>query len=450
MTEVPSIPKGKRRLPPLFWVIAALSVLFALVGIFSIGLYVRQKLTPPMPLWAHPWQMPEPERISAGLAVWSLTGVSPDKVYRHAMANNELDTVAAMALLTPRLPSSQRLGWLTVLAQRFPEEGRIADAHVFLNYSTALVMLMPDLSDQLRANTLLQIADEWRALGEKDQALWTLEQALILAQYSPYLTKPGRKNLFIQIGEQYVQLGDPNRGQAVAAIPVLSNGIPQKATIPLGAVQEAPTTLPPSLQTLIQEREVAAQAYVDDWSQRGGEAAPGAAQALANSLIDEDLGRGVFYDNVLAREDITPEERTRVLFDRVAWRAIQYRAANRLFGASIVPQWEADKTAIGLSLRDAIVELHNQSTIWVDSLPQEQQPEARVVMDRLILGWGLLGLYVGANLELASDAMNQDIAAWQAAGVFPRAIVKNGVVHVELFYQPPSEESDISSVPLQE
>ena len=449
MTDVPSLSQERRR-SPLFWALVTFSMLFALAGILSLGLYARQKLAPPPPLWTHPWQMPEPERISAGLAVWSLTNVSPDQVYRHAMAAKELDTVAAMALLTPRLPSGQRLGWLSVLAQRFPEEGRVADAHVFLNYSTDLVMLLPDLSDQLRANTLLQIADEWRTLGEKDQALWTLEQALILAQYSPYLTKPGRKNLFIQIGEQYVQLGDPNRGQAVAAIPVLSDGIPQQTTIPLGAVQEAPTTLPPSLQTLIQEREAAAQAYVNDWSQRGGEAAPGAAQTLANSLIDEDLGRSVFYDNVLAREDITPEERTRVLFDRVAWRAIQYRAANRLFGASIVPQWEADKMAIGLSLRDAIVELHNQSTIWINALPPSQQAEARVAMDRLILGWGLLGLYVGANLELASDAMNQDIAAWQATGVFPRAIFKNGDVHVELFYQPPPEESDISSIPLQE
>lgn len=99
---------------------------------------------------------------------------------------------------------------------------------------------------------------------------------------------------------------------------------------------------------------------------------------------------------------------------------------------------------LGIALRDAIVDLHNQSTVWVASLPEDQQLEARAAMDRLVFSWAAIDLYVGANLELLSNAMNQDIAALNATGVFPRAIVEDGRARIELFYKPPSPAGDIS------
>ncbi len=444
MPDAAPLPDPKRRPPPIFWVIiVALAALLAL-GIGSIAVYVRATYGPTPALWANPWEMPQPERISAGLAVWSLAGTKPSTLYQYAMAGEELDTVAALALLTPRLPSGQRLGWLDVLAQRYAPIHREADARVFLGYATDLAMLLPDIDDQLRADILLDAANAWRGLGEKDRARWTLEQALTLAQYSPYLAKPARKQLFLDIGEQYVQLGDSARGRAVAAIPVLTEGVPQPQTATLTSVIGVAPEYPPSLLNLISERENAAQAYVDDWNQRGGQAAAGVTAFLNNRLVDEDLGREVFYDEAFSRENLSPDERTRVLFDRIEWYAIRYRAARRLYGASIAPQWEARSLDLGIALRDAIVALHNDSNEWVASLPAEQQPQSRVAMDRLIFSWAAIGLYVGANLEQISDTMNRDIAALNAAGVFPRAILEKGRARIELFYKPPPGSGDIS------
>ncbi len=450
MTDAAPLPDPKRRLPPIFWVLIVLLVALLAVGIGSLAYYARLTYGPKEALWAEPWDMPEPERINAGLAVWSLAGTEPSKVYQHAMAGKELDTVAALALLTPRLPSGQRLGWLDVLAQRYAPIEREADARVFLRYTTDLAMLLPDIDDQLRADILLKAAEEWRALGEEENARWTLEQTLVLAQYSPYLTKPARKQLFLDIGDQFVQLGDSARGQAVAAIPVLTEGVPQPPVSTLTSVLSRYPERPPSLEKLIADREAAAQAYVDDWNQRGGQAAAGVTSFLNNRLVDEDLGRDAFYDEVFSRESLAPDEQTRALFDRIEWYAIRYRAASRLYGASITPDWEAKRMDLGIALRDAIVALHNRSNDWVASLPADQQPEARVAMDRLIFSWAAIGLYVGANVDLLSDTMNQDIAALNATGVFPRSTVENGRARIELFYKTPPAPGDISQRPPQQ
>ncbi len=444
MSDAAPLPDPKRRPPPIFWALIVLLAALLLVGLGSLAYYAHLTYGPAPALWASPWEMPEPERIAAGLAVWSLAGAEPTKVYQHAMAGDELDTVAALTLLTPRLPSGQRLGWLEVLAQRYALASREADARIFLRYTTDLAMLLPDIDDQLRADMLVQAATTWRTLGDEEQARWSLEQALTLAQYSPYLTKPVRKQLFLDIGDQYIQLGDAARGQAVAAIPVLTEGVPQPPDAFLTPVLNVYPERPASLEKLISEREAAAQAYVDDWKQREGQAAAGVTAMLENRLLDEDLGRNVFYDEALSREDIAADERARVLFDRVAWRAIRYRAASRLYGASITPRWEQERMDLGIALRDAIVDLHNQSTIWVASLPEDQQSEARAAMDRLVFSWAAIGLYVGANLELLSDAMNQDIAALHATGVFPRAVIEDGRARIELFYKPPLDEGDLS------
>ncbi|HHB91239.1 MAG TPA: hypothetical protein ENK60_08025, partial [Anaerolineae bacterium] len=140
MSDPAPLPATKRRPPPIFWVIIILLVILLAIGIGSLAYYVRITYGPAPALWAKPWEMPEPERINAGLAVWSLAGTEPEKVYQFAMAGEELDTVAALALLTPRLSPAQRLGWLDVLAQRFRVVGRNEDARVFLRYTTDLAM----------------------------------------------------------------------------------------------------------------------------------------------------------------------------------------------------------------------------------------------------------------------------------------------------------------------
>ena len=443
MSDAAPIPAVRRRPPPIFWALLILLVILLLVGIGAIATYIKISYGPTAALWEDPWDMPEPALVSSGLAVWSLAGTPPDLVYRQSMAAEELDTAAALTLLTPNLPSNQRLGWMNVLAHRFIPVERKADARVFLQYTADLAMVLPDLPDYQRAQILLQTAEGWAELGEKENAAWALKQALVIAQFSPELPPALRKNLLTDIGEHYIQLGDIGRGQAVSAIPVLDYVAAPPLAFPLDPILQKPLAYPEAINNLQSERQQAARFYVDDWNQRGGGASAGAIRSLENRLIDEDLGRQVYYQNEYAREDLSGDDRARVIFDQVEWLAIKYRAASGLYGTPLVSNWTAERPAIGVALRDAIVALHNQMNAYVATLPAEQQPAGRVAMDRLIMGWTVIGLYVGANLDVITDALNQDVAAWNATGVFPRAEVRGDRVHIELFYKaPPPEENN--------
>ena len=439
MPDAAPIPAPRRRPPPIFWALIILLIILLMVGIGAIVAYVKINYSPTAALWEAPWDMPEPERISSGLAVWSLAGTPPDLVYRQAMAAEELDTAAALTLLTPNLPANQRLGWVNVLAHRFIPGQRPADARVFLQHTADLAMVLPDLSDYLRAQILLQTAEGWAELGEKENAAMDLDQSLVIAQFSPELPPALRKNLLADIGEHYIQLGDIARGQAVSAIPVLDYAIDLPPALPLVPILQKPLTYPEAITNLQSERQQAARFYVDDWNQRGGAASAGAARTLENSLIDEDLGRQVYYQNQYAREDLSGDDRARVIFDEVTWLAIKYRAASGLYGTPLVANWTAERPAIGVTLRDAIVALHNQMNAYVATLPEAQQPAGRVAMDRLIMSWAVIGLYAGANLDVITGDLNQDIAAWNVTGVFPKAEVRGDRIHIELFYKAPQE-----------
>ncbi len=428
----------KRPLPTSFWVLLALFILLLIAGIGAIVFYFSSSATASSTdaLWADPWNMPEPERISSGRAILALSGMPPNHVFGQAMAVNDLDTMAATALLSLNIPANQRLGWLNTLAHRFVlEKRRPGDAHVFLQYTADLAMTLPDLPDYLRADMLVQTSDGWRKLEDYETAQWALAQALEIARYSPELTPPLRKNLINDIANAYARIGNTAKSQEIrsSVLPEIEVLPPLSST--LESIQLSPLVYPNELTTLQQEREQAAQRFVDEWMQGGGNASPEAAQNLGSKLMAEDEARRAYYQNELDRSDATDDYKARVLFAQIDWLATKYRVSGRLYGVSLVPNWEQDRTNIGVALRNAILALHEAINTYVASLPTEQQPATRAAMNRLITSWSILGIYVGADKHAITDALNGSIADWGRGGVFPKAEVREDRIHIELFHK---------------
>jgi hypothetical protein len=417
-------------------VLIILLLLLLVGGISAIVAYIRLSSTPETARWEMPWQMPEPGRIAAGLAVWGLTGAPPELIYRQAMATDDLDTAAAQALLTLNLPDNQRLGWMTVLAHRFMEAERSAEARIFVQRSANAAMLMPDLSDAARAQALLQLAQDWAALNDNSNAIQTLEQALIIAQFSSELTPPLRKQLLNDIGQQTIALGETARGQAISAIPVLDYTAASPRTFSLTPLLHQTPNYPESLNRRIVERQQAAQRYIEDWGQRGGQASAGAARDLANHLMDEHLARQTLYRNQLGREDLDPAARIALLYDQAVWLTVQYRVAGGLYGASIVPNWEAERPAIGQALQNAFGALEDELALYLDTLPEEEQAAGQLALARQSATWGILGLLPQPQPTMLADALNQAAAAAAPGHIVPRAQLKEAQLRVELFYQP--------------
>jgi len=440
MSNTANISSQKRHTPVLFWILIAVAALLLIFGIGSIVYYFTSSSSTgrgsAKALWQDPWNMPEPERITSGLAVSSLAGLPPTYVFGQEMAVNDLDTMAASALLQPNLPANLRLGWLDTLAHRFVlEKNRAADARVFLQYTADLAMVLPDLPDYRRAEILIETAKGWGKLKEPDKEIWALDQALTIAQYSPQLSPALRKNLLNEISLYYKHdLENSARSQEINAIEVPeTEPVPPAASV-LETFRLNPLVYPPDIDAVVKERQQAAQRYVDEWTLNGGKVAAETTQNLGSKLVAEDMALQGYYPSELGRTDAGSDYPARVLFDEIDSLARKYRASGKLYGVSLVPDWENDRTNIGVSLRDSIVSLHNELNKLVSDMPAEAQPDNRVNIDRLVMGWTILGLYVGADKNVITDTLNNDIAALSTPGVYPRATVQeDGTITFELF-----------------
>ncbi len=417
---------AKRRLPPIFWILVALLTLFLLIGAGSIGYYIYLTIdTGKTEEVTDIWSDLDAAPISPGLAIWTLADIEPEQIYRQAMANDELASATAMALTTPDLPNTQRLGWLTVLARRHLIAGDKTTTRYLLGLAADIAILEPTLADYQRAETMLDVANEWSALGESDKVRKLLDHATLITQRSTTLSPPIRQQILNRIAEVYVSLGDLDAARAIEALS--SGGLPSSDTIPppdpLASLRNE-LGYPEDMAQNVAKRKAEAQAFVDSWIESGGQTSRGQVLALEAALIDEDIRRTAFYQQQLADEALGVHQRALVLWDQVQWLIIKYRVANGLMGISLVPNWEAERPAIRQNLHDAFVELQKTLTDANTLLPTQQQPEAQVILYRHALIWARTGLYPDADQIFLGNALNDAIAQWEdATGIVPVAII---------------------------
>lgn len=415
----------RRRLPPIFWLLVGLVLALVLLGAGLIFYSIRLSRPAVSPSeQASPWDSLQSGEISVGLAVWSLAGIEPEQLYRQTMSGDDLETATATAVASPALPGDQRLGWLAVLARRQGAAGDRAEAGRLYQLAADLAMLKPGLGDSQRARALLAVAEGRADLVQPEAARPLLEQVTLIAQQSPELASPVRKQLLESVAAVYDRLGDDAAARATRALPAdtPATGQPPPPD-PLASLLN-----PPSYNAEVARFQAArlqqAQAFVDAWLARDGEVSRGQLQLLEGALIDEDLARAVYYEQRLNDPNLSLEGRAALLWDRIKWLIIKYRAASGLYGTDIVPAWGAEQPAIRQSLHDAFVEFTAVLLDTVDLSPAEEQAVARYQLYRNVMMWARLGFYPDADIVFLANALNDALAGWEnAAGILPLAAI---------------------------
>jgi len=384
-------------------------VLLLVIGIGSIAYYfaLTRQAAPAAPA-DNAWDSLKPQGISTGIAVWALTEVEPEQIYRQAMAITSLETAAAVAVTTPALPDEQRIGWLSVLARRYLLQNDNLRAQAFYRWDEDLVYLAPTLSDRQRLSTLLEIAQGWITLGESREAQRTLKQVVYGVQNSNELTIAVRRQILRTTADLYLQLGDVNQSRAIAALPLTAS---QPLTQVLTATfpQQWLTLSPPPDEDVTRfhaTRIAEAQRFVDNWIANNGEVSRSQYQALAGALLDEDITRRVYYERYLGMEELSEDLRLAVLWDRVQWLVLKHRVASRLYGSSLVPNWESELPAIRQETHNAFADLIDQMIKETENLPQNEQAVTQLTIYRKALLWAQLGLYPDADQVFLANALN--------------------------------------------
>ncbi len=423
--STPTVVK-QRRISPLFWVLLVLLVGLLLIGLGSIGYYaLLTQQQNSANSWSDAWDSLDPEQISAGLIIWSLAGGEPEQIYRQAMAGDSLESATAISLTTPTLPDIQRLGWLSVLARRFAITGDRAQAELLYQVAADLALLSTGLGDNQRAEALLAVANGWVDLDKPKRGRDLLQQVTTIAQSSPELTAPIRRQLLENAAETYERLRDIDQAQTTRALPADLTALPTPhTTVDLLATLENPLTYSDQVLAFQAARVMQAQAYVDTWIEREGSTSATQTAALATALIDEDLVRAAYYEQMLGNESLPSSLRAQVLWDKIQWLAIKHQAAKGLYGVDLAPNWVAEKPAIRQTLHDAFIELSELLVLQNQTLPPEQQAEALTQVYSTLLVWSRIGLYPDADQVFLANALNDTLDQWSDAfGIFPQTII---------------------------
>lgn len=423
-------PSPRRRLPPLFWALTLLLALLVIVGVGSIFYYFTlTRAAAPAAGHDSPWDNLAAEDVLAGLAVWSLAEAPPEELFRQAMAIDAVETAAAATLTTAALTDEQRLGWLKLLARRQAAAGQQPQAAGLNQLTADLALLAPDLGDVQRAEALIAAAAVWDVLGRGADAHSLLVEATRVAEIGPELAPAIRRRLLEQIAEVYTTLGDHAAARAVRALPADAPALPP-AALPGPDPLAFLATPPPYNDEIIRfqaARVRQAQAYVDAWVARSGQIGRGEAQMLEGALIDEDLARAVYYDQRLRDPALTPADRAALLWDRIHWLLIKYRAASGLYGAPLVANWIGERPAIRQNLHDAFVALTATLRAQIDALPAAEQAPAAHLLHRRLLIWARTGLYPDPDLRSLANALNDALRRWpDPPPLLPRALVEGG------------------------
>ncbi len=422
----PLPPKTRQPLPPIFWLMVILLALLVLVGVGFIGYYIiLTQESGQTEDTGDIWNDLDPAAISPGLAIWTLTDVAPEQVYQQAMANDDIASATSMALTTPDLPNTQRLGWLRVLARRYASRSDRTTAGHLLELAADIAILEPELADYQRAEALVDVAQQWSDLDQDKQARNMLDNATLITQRSATITPPLRQQLLGGIATVYESIGD---FEAARAIEALSSGGLPSATATKPADPLAPLDIelgyPEDLAQDIARRKAEAQVFVDTWIASEGRVSKGQILALEAVLIDEDIRRTAFYQKQLTDEALGIQQRALVLWDKAQWLTIKRRVADGLMGVSIVPNWEAERPAIRQALHDTFIELQQALTESITLMLSQQQPEANINLYRDVLIWARTGFYPDADQIFLGNALNDAIAQWpDASGLVPIAII---------------------------
>jgi hypothetical protein len=384
--------------------LAAGMILLALAGVALLVVYFSLARQPAASDgWTDPLAGVKVEAIAPDLAVLTLAGEVDERIIRAAIDADETET--AYATLTSSLLLTDNLrsgGWL-LLARQFQEKDP-ARAAVAYQAVLDLASLAPSISDMSRAELSLQAARGLAALARDKLARLALTQAESVARYSVTLLPAQRRSLLGQVADVYQTLGDTAAARGIrervdkyAAGP----GITVGAGLPLIPTLRGGVVLPEAVVAAMAARQNAAADMAARWLSLSGGDRDALVSTLGQALLAEDAARGEFYQTA---DQLSLADRLALLHDKLAWLVVKYRVAQRGYGVSLVPEWEAQVGAIATALSSSYTELINGYGQQLDTLDATEAVQARVELLRQGVLWTRLGLFPDVNAEQALSA----------------------------------------------
>lgn len=352
-----------------------------------------------------------PEQILPQLALMQLAGDPSDALAYQALNAGEIETSRALAWLGMEQMSAARVELILKLAQQFSakEQGEIAQS--LYTQAQALAVLDSALPPMTRSQTLLRCVSGWLALGERDAALDTAQQILLIIQQSPDLLPAQRSQLLRDLQSITLSLKLTTFERELNEL--IRNPYLSPSTTLLSGQWPTLTDLPapePTLAALIAERQQAARSLAERLLQVRALDAEGERQRLARALLIEDQQRTAYFNQVFTVQNLTFSLQFSTLQQKRDWQLVKLAVAQRLYGLSLLPDWEASQTAI---LQDLSATTAALQEALVTLAKRQETAEQQLVQRFYALTWLAMQLEFGLYPQSYGAELSEQLRVLQ-------------------------------------
>ncbi len=309
-----------------------------------------------------------PERVVVGLAVRELAGDSTTALISQALQAGELHTAAALLLFDLDATPSGRAALWQQVGRRFHEQGEAGPALVAYGQTVSIGALDVALRSLERSQLLTQAAAGSAAAGDNAAAVAAATQAVRVIAQTPDLLPAQRSQLLQPLKIVVDPLGAPELSAQVDDLlrnPYLQ---PQGILLPNSwALLTAPPAPDANVEAAADARRLAARALADRFVATGGVDTQPEIEALRLALLAEDQARSAAYSTALATAQ-SRQAQLGVLLEQERWLVQKLQVAQRAFGVTLVPEWEAAREVLEAELNGLMA----NSALLVDALAEAQ------------------------------------------------------------------------------
>ena len=392
---------------PRVWMerLLLIAFLFCLViGLVALGTLLALRNSDKPILNADPLQLVRTEQILPQLALRELAGDAPAGLAVQALQAGQLETARAALTYATTVPAVEQAGRLAQLGRAYLAAGDPTAAAQVFRLVLPFAVLNDTIPTQERIQLLVQAADGYAATDNPDAARDALIQAQRIAVQAPDLVPARRADLFAEMRRVAEPLDDTALEQQLADLArnpyLIGSGVLITPTL---ATLAQP--LPYDTLTLekIAAREEAARIFADRIELTGGVDIEPEREALAQALRDEDQARTQFYDNP---GEISRGQQFWLPLEERAWLVNRLRLADGAYGISVVPEWEANRSAIAGQLAALDTYIDSLVRALADSQPSPvEQAMVRIEGRHWLAEQAERGLYADAPVGDISEQL---------------------------------------------
>jgi len=386
--------------------IASTAVIILLIlSLAVVGFLVKQPDAPTPASVDSPQILLQNTDIDPALAIAQLGGIAPEDVINQAIDKSRPGTALVIITATPGLDMKMTAGTLLLLGKKFTEQGDTARALLSYQLAGSIATLSPDLSDTLRTDVFLQAGSGLAAQKENLLAKIYLDQAYLLATESNYLQPAYRQSVLEALNQAYLSINAADQARKSVTASLNPPDLSSRGETALELPDITPIPLSEAVQTAEKARWQAAQQVAKDLVELGGEVKPEHIATLRDALIAEDAEKTAFFADALAAEKKL-SGKVSIIHSQIEWLRLKYRIAQKGFGISLVPEWEANAEQIRSDLTAGYESLFRQYSDIIVAIPDASQIDRATeeLLRRQLLA-GKLGWYPNYPAETLKDQL---------------------------------------------